>query len=459
MIKSINELDGFFNSYNPSLGSGKLRENRLDRMRILLSELGNPELSYKTIHIAGSKGKGTTAIYLSKIIKENGFKCGLYMSPHVYDLRERFSLAGEFFSLDDYLKAANELEEVVSKLVFDESLGLDKPTTFELYTAYAFLLFKNTGCDYAVIETGMGGRLDATNVINPIASVFTAIELEHTNVLGETLKEIATEKSGIIKDKTPVFVTSYDDEIMDVIQEKADIKKAPIYKFSKEATVYSNFKYNEKNDSIDTIISVNGQDYSLSMDSISSIKGFDSMYAFFITAMLGINKKASIDLSDVTMPARYEEKPLAINQDKIIRFIYDGAHTPLSVFMTMDTIIRHFKIKQDESGHEVLRGEACLILSFADGKKIEEMLHILVPYFQNVIITGCGSFKKSNPEEIYKLAKEVSPSHDISMIEDPVKAVTRAIRRVDKFGTVFVIGSFYLCAEIKNALKELGYES
>jgi folylpolyglutamate synthase/dihydropteroate synthase len=159
------------------------------------------------------------------------------------------------------------------------------------------------------------------------------------------------------------------------------------------------------------------------------------------------------------MPARYEEKPLAINQDKIIRFIYDGAHTPLSVFMTMDTIIRHFKIKQDESGHEVLRGEACLILSFADGKKIEEMLHILVPYFQNVIITGCGSFKKSNPEEIYKLAKEVSPSHDISMIEDPVKAVTRAMRRVDKFGTVFVIGSFYLCAEIKNALKELGYES
>ena len=105
MIKSINELDGFFNSYNPSLGSGKLRENRLDRMRILLSELGNPELSYKTIHIAGSKGKGTTAIYLSKIIKENGFKCGLYMSPHVYDLRERFSLSGEFFSLDDYLKA------------------------------------------------------------------------------------------------------------------------------------------------------------------------------------------------------------------------------------------------------------------------------------------------------------------------------------------------------------------
>lgn len=459
MINTINELDGFFNSYNPSLGSGKLRENRLDRMKILLSLLGNPELSFKSIHIAGSKGKGTTAYYLSKIISKNNYKCGLYMSPHVYDLRERFSLAGEFFALEDYIKTANELESVVSKLSFDESLGLDRPTTFELYTAFAFLLFKNTGCEYAVIETGMGGRLDATNVINPVASVFTAIELEHTNVLGNTLVEITREKAGIIKDSTPVFATNQADETMAVIEEVAKEKNADIFMFSKEATVYSNFKYNQENDSIDTTITVGGKNYSLAMDSISSIKGYDSMYAFFVATKLGINKKESMDVSDVTIPARYEERPVAINQDKIVRFIYDGAHTPLSAFMTMDTIIRHFKIQQDETGHEVLRSEACLILSIAEGKKVSEILHILVPYFQNVIITSCGSFKKANTEEIYRLAKEVSPTHDISLVEDPVKAVTRAIRRVDKFGTIFAIGSFYLCAEIKNALKELGYES
>ena len=159
------------------------------------------------------------------------------------------------------------------------------------------------------------------------------------------------------------------------------------------------------------------------------------------------------------IPARYEERIIPINENKMVRFIFDGAHTPLSAFMTVDTIIRHFRIKQDESGHEVLKGEACLILSLAEGKKVDEILHILLPYFQNVIITSCGSFKKSNPEEIFEAAKRISPTHDISLIEDPVKAVTRAIRRVNPYGTVFTIGSFYLCSEIKNALKELGYES
>ena len=459
MISEIFELDDFFNSYNPSLGSGKLRDNRLERMKIILSKLGNPEKAYKTIHIAGSKGKGTTAYYLASIIRENGYKCGLYMSPHVYDVRERFSESGFFFSDEDYIRSANELIEALSDIKFPEELGLEKPTTFELYTSYALLLFRNTGCEYAVIETGMGGRLDATNAITPIASVLTAIELEHTNVLGNTIEEIAREKAGIIKRGVPVFIPSYSKEILAVVEAKAAESGSDIYEFSKESTVYSDMKFNEENNSIDTQIKVDGNEYRISTDPVSSIKGYDSLYAFFILSKLGIHKKEYTDVSKVNMPARYEQNFIALNEEKMVRFVFDGAHTPLSAFLTMDTIIRDFAIKQTEDAHEVLRDEAVLIFSLAEGKKTEEICHILLPYFQNIIITGCGSFKKSDPSEIFEIAKKVSPTHNISLALDPVKAVTRAIRRVGNYGTVYTIGSFYLCQEIKNALKELGYES
>ena len=454
MIKDIQELDCFFNSYNPSMGSGKLRNNRLDRMRILLSFLNNPDKAFQSIHIAGSKGKGTTATYIAKIIEQNGYKCGLYMSPHVYDLRERFTLAGNYFSTEEYLKAANELESAVEKITFDEELGLEKPTTFELYTAFALLLFKNTECKYAVIETGLGGRLDATNVIEPIASVFTTIELEHTNVLGNTITEIASEKAGIIKKGIPVFTSKLEDEAFDVIENRCRTMNSKLYNIEEcKDKIKSDFSNNSTY--IDSSMVHNGREFHLSSEYISPIKWFDSLYAFFIVTILGINRNKHIKLSEIIMPARYEERMLHINPDKTIRFVFDGAHTPKSAIKTMEAIAKDLELKPCNVGPE----KAVLLFSLAEGKNAREIISIVLPYFKNVIITSCGSFKKSDPEALYEIATELFPSHTISLSSDPLKATITAIGQTPPNGTVFVIGSFYLCSEIDKALKELNYES
>ena len=147
-------LNEFFDSYSPSL-STSLRENRLNRMRLLLERLGNPERNIKMIHIAGSKGKGTTASFLSWIMNAYNLKTGLYLSPHVYDIRERFTLGTRFFSDDLYKETLIEVKNKLMGFSLPLVYGPEKPTTFELYTAYAYVLFKNAGCRYGVIETGL----------------------------------------------------------------------------------------------------------------------------------------------------------------------------------------------------------------------------------------------------------------------------------------------------------------
>lgn len=135
------------------------REYRLDRMRELLKHLGNPEKSFKSIHVAGSKGKGSTAIFIAKGLTALGYKTGLYASPHLVDYRERFTLSGTFFGEEALIKSGNSLIEKLKGFTFSDDWGVSDPTAFELYTAYAYLLFKENNCSWAVIETGLGGAL------------------------------------------------------------------------------------------------------------------------------------------------------------------------------------------------------------------------------------------------------------------------------------------------------------
>ena len=223
-FESFDQAIQYMNSFmNLERHTDKYSEKtyRLDRVRRMLELLGNPQNSYKTIHVAGSKGKGSTAAFIANALQALGYKTGLYMSPHVSDYRERFTLCGTFIDDSDLIRTADELKEGIK--------SVEDPTTFELYTVFAFLLFKNIGCSWAVIETGMGGRLDATNVLLPQACVLTPIELEHTKILGDTIEKIATEKSKIIKPNTPVFVSLQKDEAMKVFKAEASSCNSNIY--------------------------------------------------------------------------------------------------------------------------------------------------------------------------------------------------------------------------------------
>lgn len=206
-----------------------VREYRLDRMKALLDYIGNPQENYKTIHIAGSKGKGSTAALIANALSAVGKKTGLYMSPHLINYRERFTLSGTFIEDKILIEAANIFTNMIHDFTFDDESGRSNPTTFEIYTSYAFFLFQYINCEIAVIETGLGGRLDATNIITPILSIITPIELEHTAILGNTISKIAFEKSKIIKQHVPVCISRQTIAAREVLEHEATVQQSHLY--------------------------------------------------------------------------------------------------------------------------------------------------------------------------------------------------------------------------------------
>ena len=198
----------------------------LSSTEALLSKLGDPQKQLKAVHIAGSNGKGSTAAFLAHILRESGFRVGFYSSPHLIDFRERFLIDWKMPSREKLAKYMVRVREV--------SDPTEPPTFFEFTTALAFLHFAEEGVDAALIETGLGGRLDATNIIRPQVSVITTLTLEHTQYLGRTIEEIAFEKAGIIKEKTPVILGRVPAPAEDVIRRTAAEKGAPLYIYGRD---------------------------------------------------------------------------------------------------------------------------------------------------------------------------------------------------------------------------------
>ena len=195
----------------------------LDAIEGLLEELGHPEDNLKVVHIAGTNGKGSIFAYLSSILIAAGFKVGRYISPTISCYEERFQINGEYITKDELARLYNIVEEAMKRE--EEKTGL-KPTLFEVETAISFLYFKEEKVDYALIEVGMGGRMDATNVIrHPELTVISSISYDHQAFLGDTLEEIAWQKAGIIKERCPVVLSENSDEVCKVIEQEATKKK------------------------------------------------------------------------------------------------------------------------------------------------------------------------------------------------------------------------------------------
>ncbi len=203
-------------------------KKNLDNIRALCEHSDNPHHKFKSIHIGGTNGKGSVSHILASVLQTAGYKTGLYTSPHLKDFRERIKINGEMISEKEVI---NYVEKNKS---FFEAL---QPSFFEMTVALAFEYFAEQKVDIAIIEVGLGGRLDSTNIINPLVSVITNISLDHTQFLGETLPEIAKEKAGIIKKDTPVIIGESQDEIAEVFINKAKTQNAAIYFADKEYSV------------------------------------------------------------------------------------------------------------------------------------------------------------------------------------------------------------------------------
>ncbi len=389
---------------------------RLDKMKILLGLFENPQDSFKAVHVAGSKGKGSTCSFIGSILTSQGYKTGIYSSPHLLNYRERITNNHTFFKDSVYLDAISHIKSIVEKLDYKELPG-GAPTTFELMTIASFIIFKNEKCDWAVIETGLGGRLDATNVIYPEVSVITPIELEHTEILGDTLEKIAGEKAGIIKEKTPIVTSNSDTGVVEVIKTVAKSKNSEFYtigeNFLSEVTKEGTFLI-ESN--ITYPLGIQG--FVQPQNALLAIKAVN-IAAPEITSQIIIEglKKAYI-------PGRFQ----AIERNPVI--VLDGAHTKNSVKGTVETFKKIY-------------GEGTVIFGVIKNKDIESMSRIISENFKNIIISTPGYFKESDINSIVKAFDKIGAK--VLVEEVPKDALSRAIK-INK--PILVTGSFYMAGEI-----------
>jgi len=226
---SLNYVNSFIN-YEKRLDNLTYEEKKfyLERMRYLLQLMGNPQDNLQAFHIAGTKGKGSTSAMIFSILKSAGYKVGLYTSPHLQSIRERIATHEGFISQEEFVDLIDYAKPYIEEAKKHPIFG--SPTFFEVLTALAFLYFSMKKLDYVVIEVGLGGRLDATNVINPLISIITPIGFDHMHILGDTLEKIAFEKAGIIKEGKIVISSPQKKEAEEVIERVSRERNAVYYK-------------------------------------------------------------------------------------------------------------------------------------------------------------------------------------------------------------------------------------
>jgi dihydrofolate synthase / folylpolyglutamate synthase len=226
MVKKLDILEKFINNES----HGDYRSYDLAGMAALMKLAGNPHNGLRCVHIAGTNGKGSVACMLARIFAASGLSCGLYVSPHLEDINERISINGVLISDNDLAACASRIEGLIAA-------GGLAPTFFDILTAIAFQYFRGTACDISVIETGLGGKRDSTNLVAPLCSVITEISIDHTHILGGTIEEIAAEKAGIIKHGVPVVTAASPGPALDVIEKEAAEKRSPVFAVGRDILI------------------------------------------------------------------------------------------------------------------------------------------------------------------------------------------------------------------------------
>lgn len=410
---NINELLDELYSY--SMHGIKLG---LENIKKICEELGNPQNSYKIIHIAGTNGKGSTATTLETILLEAGYSVGKYTSPHILKFNERIRADGKDISDEDIAY----YYEMVKKAIENAKV---KPTFFEVTTAMMFRYFQDKKVDYVVLETGMGGRFDATNITKADLCIITNVTLDHTEYLGDTIYKIAREKAGIIKECPKVIVADNNSEFLKAInEEKAKvINVLEKYKYAEEKLDFENFV---------TEIKIDGDIFEFSLFGDYQFKNF--LCAYEAALELGISKeiikKASKKVIWQCRFERYSNNPLVV---------LDGAHNPDGMTELKKIIEKGYKPE-----------EVVAIVSILKDKDIKSMLKILKSISSTLILTSLAENPRgTSGEEIYR---QLSNIDGCSIENDLMKAYKKALDMKKKI--ILICGSFYLLSKFKEEINE-----
>ena len=425
----------------------------LDTMEYLCQITNHPQKSFPSVHVAGSKGKGSTSVMIASILEAAGYKSGLYTSPHILDFSERIASAQGPLPEQVYEAAAQELMATVEAIIPENLPGQRPITWFELVTTFAFLCFRQAHLDWAVFETGLGGRLDATNVLEPQLSVITPIELEHTEFLGDTIEKIAGEKAGIIKKATPVIVAPQKEAAQKVLEAKAKELQCPLLKVEELIQVQGKMVAGKMELRLESKLFTHPIITKLSLLGDYQLWNAATAALAVKTLFPELPEEAiEKGLSQAKLPGRFE-----VIQRQGIDVVLEGAHTPTSVALSLQTF-RHYledthttNTLKKSLDHASTRKPHLLFACAAD-KDVHTMAK-LFSGFGSMILTRPGGEKQSNPQLLQDAFKEAG--HEFTYISDFKEAIQKALEQAKKAtAPLLVTGSFYLVAEVKKFLQE-----
>lgn len=406
----------------------------------LLSLLGNPQYSFKSIHIAGTNGKGSASAMIASMLQAAGYKTGLFTSPHMVSFTERIKVDDIEISETEVIELTEEIRNIIGK---SQQSGLN-PTFFEFVTAMAFLYFRRKGVDRAVIETGMGGRMDATNVLFPSVSVITKIGFDHKEYLGEALADIAAEKAGIIKDGVPVVSSAQDKEAMGVIIQKAYEEKSGLFVYSQDFTSHLRdagiegitFDYDGKNRLSNLFVPLCGmhqlENAAVAIRAVEIIMGE--------SAILPESVKKGLVMTE--WPGRLEL--LRMNQANH-DILFDGAHNPSASHALAEALKRYFI---------PFYGKIILILGIMADKDIAGIMKPILPLASEVIFTAPDYERAASASALAECAHSMGFSSRVAgSVKDAVDAAVQSINLEQQGRNLILItGSFYTIGEAKTAL-------
>lgn len=423
-MKYITEVGNFGSNYG------------LERTYKLLEHLGNPERDLKLIHIAGTNGKGSTTSMITEILMGEGYKVGMYTSPFIEEFEERIQINRNNIPKESLAILMDEIKVAVDKVI---EAGYNHPTEFEIITVLMLLYFKKENIDFGVIEVGLGGTLDSTNVIKPIIQVITSISFDHTNLLGNTLEKIAREKAGIIKKGIPTVIYPQQEEVLKVIKNKCFEMDSELYIANNENLKFENIVNLDKpyqllkyNNEIDILLPLLGEhqiiNLSVAMQAIEVLNNkniIDISIANIVKSIKNVSWKGRLEL-------------LSNNPYVVI----DGAHNIQGIKTLSRNIKKYFKYEN-----------LYLILGILADKDVEEMIKIITPMAKKVYSVTPNSIRGELAES---LKDEVSKfNKNCKAFDKYEEAYLEALNDASEKDLILASGSLYMIGDMRKIIRKI----
>ncbi|KRO00252.1 folylpolyglutamate synthase [Companilactobacillus kimchiensis] len=399
------------------------RTNNLDNIKEALNVLGNPQNSYETIHITGTNGKGTTTNFLANLLEGTGKRVGMFTSPFINEFNERIQINHQYISNADLLEEVNFIKDKIGDIPLAE---------FEFVTILGYFYFCGR-VDVAVIEAGIGAAHDKTNVITPVLSIITSIDLDHEKLIGPTIQDIAKEKSGIIKSNVPIVTGLLQDSVQDIIEETAEKKNSPIFKFGREFGI-KNYKNNNfrlsfiyYDDRVDIEgIDCQGFEKTTAMNASIAIRAFICYQEGHDLRVSTTAIKDNLDRNH--LPARaqiVQQKPM---------ILMDGAHNISAIHNLINSLTINYENK-----------DIIVLYAGMKDKDRQEILEELAPKTEHIYITTLDMARSAKAEDY-----DLSVYDNVSFVENYHDELQKIISKMNRKQILLITGSFYLISDLEH---------